>query len=236
MNRAQLWKNKWKPVIRRFATALALNVLSWLLYLLFVIALYFACLRDLQINWGATDADVNRPMMGDELLDNPELNATRAVEISAAPEQVWPWIVQMGYNRGGFYGFDNLDNGGLRSSDSILPEYQNLQVGDGIPGGEYKGQIFNFLEVADIDPGHEMLWVFLEGTPWAGATWSWRVYRIDDSRTRLVSRLRQQYSLGSFREVVQWSMIDAIEILMMRTTLRGIKLRAERGETAAAGP
>lgn len=223
-------------VLRRVAIALALNVLSWLLYGLIVIGLYFAFIRDLQMNWGATDNDINRAMMGDELLQMPEMNATRAIEINARTEEIWPWLVQIGYNRGGFYGFDNLDNGGHRSSDSILPQFQDLQVGDSIPGGEYKGRTFYILEVVEVDPGREMAWVFLKGTPWGGATWSWRLYRVDDERSRLVSRLRQKYSLDSFQGVVSWSMIDAIEILMMRTTLRGVKQRAERGSTIAEVP
>jgi len=223
-------------VVRRAMMALALSVLSWLLYGLIVIGLYFAFIRDLQMNWGATNEDINRTMMGDELLEEPEMNATRAIEINARPEAVWPWIVQIGYKRGGFYGFDNLDNGGHRSADSILPQFQDLQVGDSIPGGEYRGQTFYILEVVEMEPGQEMAWVFLKGTPWGGATWSWSLYEVDGERSRLVSRLRQKYSLDSFQGVVTWSMIDAIEILMMRTTLRGIKMRAERGSAIAAGP
>jgi hypothetical protein len=71
-----------------------------------------------------------------------------------------------------------------------------------------------------------MLWVFL-GTPWKGATWSWGLYSVDDEHTILVSRLRQSYTFDSFEAVISWSMIDALEILMMRTTLLGIKRRAE---------
>jgi hypothetical protein len=223
-------------VVRCIVTALALNALSWLLYGLILVTLYFAFIRDLQMNWGATGEEIRGAMMADELLEDPEMNATRAIEINARPEEVWPWVVQIGYKRGGFYGFDNLDNGGHRSSDTVLLQYQDLQVGDSIPGGEYKGRTFNILKVVGMDPGREMAWVFLEGTPWGGATWSWKVYSIDDGKSRLVSRLRQKYSLDSFQEVVQWSMIDAIEILMMRTTLRGIKMRAERESATTASP
>ena len=104
-----------------------------------LVAFYFAWLREYQMNWGATAEDVNRYMSGDELLENPEFNATRAVEINATPEQIWPWIVQMGYSKAGFYGFDKLDNGGNPSAEHIIPEYQNLKVGDYIASGEYKG-------------------------------------------------------------------------------------------------
>jgi len=215
-------------ILRRVLTALLLNILSWLIYSLVLIALYIGFLRDLQMTWGATTEDVNRPMMGDELLGDPDMNATRAVDISAKPEDVWPWIVQIGYKRAGFYGFDNLDNGGNPSAYRILPKCQDLEVGDSIPGGEYQGEMFHILEVTGMEPGKEMVWVFLKGTPWGGATWSWGLYPIDNERTRLVSRLRQKYDMSSFQGVVSWSMIDAIEILMMRATLRGIKMRAEQ--------
>jgi hypothetical protein len=226
---AILMETRFISVLGRALIALSLNILSWLVFLGIVIVLYFGFIRDFQMTWGATDGDIDRRMMGDELLLDPELNATRAVEIKAAPQEIWPWIVQMGYKRAGFYGFDNLDNGGFPSADSILPGYQDLQVGDSIPGGEYKGKIGYLLVVEDMNPGKEMLWVFLKGTPWEGATWSWGLYSIDNERTKLVSRLRQRYAFGSYQEVVSWSLIDAVEILMMRTTLRGIKYRAEGG-------
>ena len=221
--------NNLVSIIYRALTALSLNILSWLIYIVVVVILYFGLIRDIQMNWGASDEDINRGMMGDELLSDPELNATRAVDIDADPEEIWPWLIQIGYKKAGFYGFDNLDNGGYRSADSILPEYQNLQAGDSIPGGEYQGKIGYLLVVEDMDPGREMLWVFLKGTSWEGATWSWGLYRIDDEKTRLVSRLRQKYAFDSYQGMVSWSLIDAIEILMMRTTLRGIKYRAEAG-------
>ncbi|MFC1852612.1 hypothetical protein ACFL27_20635 [candidate division CSSED10-310 bacterium] len=213
-----------KPLLK----AIALNIMSWLVFALVLLAVYFALLRDWQMNWGATTEDVNRYMAGDELLEDPELNATRAVLINASPEQIWPWIVQIGYKRAGFYGFDKLDNGGQPSAKSIIPEFQNLKAGDFIPGGEYKGELFNLLEVVEMKPNKSMLWVFLKGTPWQGATWSWGLYKIDDEHTRLVSRLRQKYTFDSAQAVISWSMIDVIEIMMMRTTLLGIKYRAEQ--------
>jgi len=214
------------PKCRPLLLAIAINIASWVVLILILALFYFAWLREYQMNWGATAEDVSRYMAGDEVFENPRFNTTRAVEINATPEQIWPWIVQMGYSKGGFYGFDKLDNGGNPSAERIIPEYQNLKVGDSIPSGEYKGELFYLLEVVEMEPHESMLWVFL-GTPWMGATWSWGLYRIDDKRTKLVSRLRQDYTFNSFEAVVAWSFIDTIEILMMRTTLLGIKRRAE---------
>lgn len=132
----------------------------------------------------------------------------------------------MGYSKAGFYGFDKLDNGGNPSAEQIIPEYQDLKVGDSIASSEHKGKLFNFLEVVSMEPDKSMLWVFVK-TPWTGATWSWGLCRIDNERTRLVSRLRKDYTFDSFRAIVNWTLVDTIEILMMRTTLLGIKRRAE---------
>jgi len=197
------------------------NLIAWMLFGLLITALYFAWLRDYQMNWGATDQEVRRRMAGDELLDDPGLNATRAVEIDAPPSHVWPWIVQMGYRRAGFYGFDKLDNGGYPSASHIIRECQDLSIGDSITLGGPR------LRIAEMDPGKSMLWVFEDAGPWEGATWSWGLYTTKDGHTRLVSRLRHEYSFESAQEVIAWSLVDAIEILMMRTTLLGIKRRAE---------
>jgi hypothetical protein len=206
--------------------AIALNIACWIVLLLVLALFYFAWLREYQMNWGATAEDVSRYMAGDELQDNPEFDATRAVEIDAPPEKVWPWIVQMGYSKAGFYGFDKLDNGGNPSAEQIIPEFQDLKVGDSIASGEYKGKLFNFLEVVEMEPNKSMLWVFV-ATPWEGGTWSWGLYRIDNERTRLVSRLRKGYTINSRQDYVACAVIDVVEILMMRTTLLGIKRRVE---------
>jgi hypothetical protein len=212
--------------LRPFLKALGLNIAAWIAFLVLVLSLYFVWLRDYQMNWGATEAEVERYMAGDELEDNPEFNSTRAVEINATPEQIWPWIVQIGYGRAGFYGFDRLDNGGMPSAERILPEWQDLKAGDSIPCTEYEGEPIHFLEVIEMEPNKSMLWLFI-ATPWKGGTWSWGLYPVDDNRTRLVSRLRKGYEIQSIQDAIAIGVIDVSEILMMRTTLLGIKRRAE---------
>jgi len=203
-----------------FLRAVVIFIECWLIGLAVLAMLYFACLRDYQMHWGASDEDISRYMAGDELRIDPELNATRAVTIEGTPEQIWPWLVQMGYKRAGFYAFDKLDNAGIPSADSIIPEFQNLQVGDTI----------TFLQVVEVAPNESMLWVFLPHLGgWGGATWSWGLYPIDDKHTKLVSRLRQNYTFGSVFEIVMWSMMDVCEIFMMRTSMLGIKHRMEGG-------
>src|SRR5690348_8147850 len=75
--------------------------------------------RHWHVRWGATDDEVRESMPGDEIITRVSLNATRAITIDASPERVWPWIVQMGYRRAGFYTYDLIDNDGYPSADRV---------------------------------------------------------------------------------------------------------------------
>ena len=111
-----------------FLRAVYIFFTSWMIALIVLLILYFTWLREWQMTWGATTEEVNRYMAGDELLEDPALNATRTVEIKAPSEHVWPWLVQMGNNKAGLYSFGKLDNGGMPSAECIIPEFQNLKV------------------------------------------------------------------------------------------------------------
>jgi hypothetical protein len=202
-----------------FLKALYIFVTAWIITLAFLFLLYVGYLREWQMNWGAYDEEIKRNMLGDELLNDPEFNTTRVVEIHAPPEEVWPWIVQMGMGRGGFYNFDMLDNLGKPSADRIIQEYQNLKVGD---------LILPLLEVSEIKSKTSMLWRFSEGAGgWENATWSWGLYETENHNTRLVSRLRQKYKSNSFVTFLIYVFQEITEIFMMRTCLLGIKRRVE---------
>src|SRR5512139_2214437 len=102
-----------------------------------VMAAYLRWARPYQLRWGATDEEVQRPMPGDELNTKPKFLATRAITIKATPEEIWPWLIQMGYKRAGFYGYDIFENigspHGISSAQSIVPEFQHFKVGDEVP-------------------------------------------------------------------------------------------------------
>src|SRR6185295_17709528 len=95
------------------------------------------------MNWGATAEEISGPMSGDAKVPKPNYAATLAVTIGAAPADVWPWLVQLGYQRGGLYSYDWLDRlfGYLDrpSAERILPEFQSLKAGDEIPVGRGPG-------------------------------------------------------------------------------------------------
>src|SRR3954447_26721655 len=90
------------------------------------------------LTYGATPEDADRTMPGDDLLPGQVMTSTRAITIDAPPSAVWPWLVQMGSDRGGAYAYDwieNLFGLGMHSADAILPEFQHLAVGDVLPLG-----------------------------------------------------------------------------------------------------
>lgn len=192
----------------------------WVLGALLValIAFFQFAYRPWQRTWGATAEEVLREMPGDGIVANPSFNATRAVEIDARPEQVWPWIVQIGYHKAGFYSHDWLDNDRIPSAEEIIPEFQSLRAGDTLPLSRT-----TTARVEVLEPNEFMLLV-VEGES-AGHetwTWAWGLYSAGPTSTRLVTRLRvdPDSNLSNLY-------LDAFEIVMMSKCLLGIKRRAE---------
>ena len=192
--------------------------------LLLLGALFQLVYRPWQRSWGATDEEVARRMPGDEIVQGAGFVATRAVTIRGRPEEIWPWIVQIGYRRAGFYSYDRLDHDGVPSARRILPEYQDLAVGDRLPLSNTADA-----EVRALEAGRSLLLVVGRDPAMPGAfTWAWGLYAEDAEHTRLVTRLRWRAHSAIGR-----LMLDTFEIWMMRKCLLGIK---ERVEGPAAGP
>ncbi len=91
---------------------------------------YAAWVRPRLMRWGATDEEVAGPYPGVDLVPDGKRGATMAVTINAPPDQVWPWLVQLGGDRGGWYSWDHLDNAGRPSAREVHPEWQDLDLGD----------------------------------------------------------------------------------------------------------
>jgi hypothetical protein len=187
---------------------------------------YLLWFRPWQLTWGATPGEVNRPLPGDEVVPRPTFNATRAITIKASPEQVWPWLVQVGVTRAGWYSYDWLDNFRRPSADRIIPELQSLAPGDIIgmsPDGK-KGST-----VQALDPPHSMIW----GTP-PDTTWVWQLDDTGDGQTRLVVRVRSRYRWLS--PSIAFSMlVEFADIWMMRKMLLNLRDRAEAANRESLG-
>jgi hypothetical protein len=185
------------------------------------LSFYLLAIRSRLLRWGASEDEVRREAPGDQAVPAPYTVSTRAVTIRAQPDRIWPWLAQMGTSRGGLCSYDWLDRlfGYISSpsSEEILPQFQNLTVGDVIPLA--RGPSWPVI-VADHDHA-------LVVEPVAGqVSWAWLLNALDADTTRLISRVRMR--LG-FKPLLL-AFAPAIELpwfLMERGMLHGIKRRAE---------
>ena len=192
-------------------------------------------LRRRLARWGTTAAEAGARLPGDELVPEPADVATRAVTVHAPASEVWPWLVQIGQDRGGLYSYDLLENlVGLRihSAGWVLPECQQLEAGDRVrlvPRGWMALREGLSLPVAMVEPGRAL--VLRESPPeypW-DAIWSFHVLPVGEDRCRLVSRSRTAHGAGPAgfaARVAAWVM-DPVVAVMTRKMLLGIKKRAE---------
>ena len=187
------------------------------------LALYRFVIRPWHLHWGATDEEAARSMPGDDLIPNPDIAFTRAITINAPPQAVWPWLVQMGYRRAGWYSYDRFDNDGIHVQ-RIIPEFQTLTVGDVMLTGSEGG-----FRVEAIDPARMLVLKIDRASVGQDLEMSCVITLdpIDEPHTRLLLRVR-----GKFNGLVEklWGRVlfDAGDFVMMRKMLLGIKERAER--------
>ncbi len=179
------------------------------------LVLYISVIRPWHVRWGASEQEVTMAMPGDELI--PEAGqATRAIGIDAVPADVWPWLVQLGYGKAGWYSYDWIDNDFKPSADRILPEFQHLAPGDKILMMPEMGFI-----VRSVDEPHSIVSVLQDGS----TSWSLGLYPADGG-TRLVSRWRPKFESTP----ATWLMTllsDPGTFIMEQKMLRSIRDRVE---------
>ena len=183
--------------------------------------------------WGATDDEVRRPLSGDEI-ESPtgyRRISTRAITIDAPPDEVWPWLVQMGSGRAGFYTHEWVERllfityADGHSSTRVHPEWQDLKVGDRVPYSS-----FNSVPVMLLDPPRALMageWLVLEPVD-------------DGARTRLIARTRGGWLEPLVRHVpivgpflwplgalVDRGPLELLHHFMEVGMLRGVKQRVE---------
>lgn len=202
----------------------------WILIGRFSRAIRRALLRSMVRQLGRASDDRSRALPGDEILPGARACITQAVDIEAPPRAVWPWLVQMGCRRAGWYSWDLLDNGGVRSADRIIPELQHIAVGDILPARPKGDGGFAVLRVDDgrvLTLGSPSL--LPGGKPWGvpyDDSWSFVLEPIGDDATHLVVRIR-----AAFRPSLQMSLmgpaLETVHRFMERKQLRTLKQRAE---------
>jgi hypothetical protein len=189
---------------------------------------YLRFIRPWQLRWGATDEEVARAMPGDDEVKHPTFNATRAVTIQARPEDIWPWLLQIGAGRAGWYTYDWLER--QRFAERIIPEFQHLEVGDLIPTNS-KGTHGPLVKA--LDPNRRlMLWGHTEELIY---TWYWGLYPLDARQTRLITRVHMRYEWTSPMLVFNL-LVEFADIVMMRKMLLSIKQRAEHASRQTREP
>jgi hypothetical protein len=201
---------------------------------------YWFVIRPWHLRWGATDAEVQRSLPGDDLIPEPVSEATRAITIHAPAAEVWPWLVQMGQGRGGLYSYDWLENligCDIHSADRIIPKLGNLEVGDTVRLASEDRYPDARLTVAAIEPDHALvLRSPLDSGPEdsnetdLSFSWAYVLIAADEQTTRLIIRSRYGFKPGR-AGVLFLSLFEPIPFVMERKMLLGIRQRAE----AAAG-
>ena len=173
--------------------------------------------------WGATPEEIQSPVVGDDLCPSATLIATRSITISASPQDVFPWIRQMGFGRAGWYSYDWLDNLGRKSATSIHDEWQTVEAGDKVPSGP-----ISFTAAIVEAPRHFVLEIKSLGkkSPKLHFTLAYEL-RDDPHGTRLVTRMRSRISvpLGSLFEKLILGPGDG---LMLRRQLLTISQNASK--------
>ncbi len=186
-----------------------------------------------RLRWGTVGTEATDPLPGDEHVPEPKWSYTLGVDIDASPEEVWPWIAQIGQGRGGFYTYQTLENmAGCRITNTteILPDHQHPAVGDGI----YLHPTAPPLQIEIVDPPNALV---LLGSPvdigaeesWGVSTWQYAVNPGPDGGSRLLTRGRYDYAPDwKSRLAFGRFPIEVISFVMSRKMMLEIKRLAER--------
>ncbi len=206
------------------------------------IVTYIVAIRPWHLRWGSTDEEVDLSLPGDDLVVNAKLKATHSITINASPAHIWPWLVQIGQGRGGFYSYDWIENTmglEIHTAEQILTEYQDLNVGDLIPLSEDEFGV----PVAILDPEKTLVLhgdtrepgpgsapVMKEGDHMA-VVWGFHLIPQENGSTRLVERILIDWNESPLNTVFYRVFLEPGSFIMEQKMLRGIKERVENNPT-----
>jgi hypothetical protein len=189
---------------------------TFIFYLL-VALLYWVKIHPVFMNWGATAAEVNMNLPGDEFISANRIVSTRAINIHAPAAKIWPWIAQTGQNRGGFnsyYWLENLFGAGMINADTIHPQWQNPRPGDTV----YYGR----------NEGYELVSLVKPGELYSLGGWTFYVQKIDTGNTRLIVRYpSMELRQSKLMTVYYYGLFEPLHFIMESGMMMGIKQMAE---------
>jgi hypothetical protein len=210
----------------------------------FGVAIYAFFMRKRLLNWGTTNEEAHQPFPGDSLIANPNYQSTRAILIHSTPKDIWPWIIQIGYQRGGFYSYDWLERKaglkGLSSTDQVVPAWQKI-----LPGDTVSISPVTPLKVVAFEPErafvlHTVMNPFTArivdqrlqpGTPTIDWTWAFILEPVGPDATRLLIRVRANIQPQHLGRILSWLALEPVHFLMENKMLQGIQRRAETHRT-----
>ena len=204
----------------------------------------FPFLRGYRCRWGTTGEEVHAELPGDDLVPNPKIRMTWGITINTPVESVWPWVVQIGQGRGGFYSYQFLENMvgcEIYNADCIMPEHQQLPLETGISlhpdmpplsVARHDEGYFYFLHMCmdirtqtSFDPKQG---VDAYPEKYMNVGWGFYLQKIDDNQTRFLSRWLADYD-PSFGNKIGYNLfLEPVGFVMGRKMLIGTKQRAER--------
>ena len=211
----------------------------------------YSSVRRWYSTWGFDPAEAFKALPGDELIPDATTSETRGLTIDAPPQAIWPWLLQMGYGRGGWYSYDAMDMKGS-SADAIDPELQHLAVGDTIPTDPTGGFMVKVIEPeralvlfvdpeilatrrpasagAEVAPGVALSGRFLETAtpPQFSAAWAFVLEPLEGGKTRLIERFRARLEVPSPGSQFLGPALGFGIFVMTRRQMLGIAARAEK--------
>lgn len=194
-----------------------------------VIALYQPLIRPWHVRWGATDEEVLLTLPGDTIVTGDVSQTTRSMAIRTSSAQIWPWLLQIGQNRGGMFSYDFLENlagCNIHTLNRIVPELQHLQAGDTILMGPQEG--LPYYRVVMVEPQKALVLQSINRASGAsGETWGFYLIEQNSNLTRLVIRHRTPPSQEKMDRIVN-GIFDPIVFLMEHRMLHGIRDHAEK--------
>lgn len=207
--------------------------------LLGLLGAYALVVRPRMLRWGATNEEIDHAYPGAELIPEGQRSATMAVTIEAPPARVWPWLVQMGTDRGGWYSWDRLDNWGRSSTDRIHPEWQQISVGDRFAGTPDGSQSW---EVAALDPKRFLalrMSLDLRGHPfdpqatrrprsYTDSLWGFLLDELPGDRTRLVVSGYWTLRPRRLQPIISFLFMEPAHWIMQTRQFANLRRRAER--------
>ena len=225
-------KFEWRKVVESVTAALSIALL----------VVSGPLLRWWYMHWGATESEAARLLPGDELVPHPRVKYTRGITIEARPDRIWPWLVQIGQGKGGLYSYEQLENLAgcdIHNTDRILPQFQNIKVGDQVKLGPKGYPSFTVLGVypqealvlaaADVIPEpHDQKLPNPLPAEYTLSNWVFFLNPITSHSTRLLVRGWLDYEPNSWKNWLVWRVItEPIAFVMERKMMHEIKKRAE---------